>query len=43
LVRSSGISMPVVHTTLEQAGATLEALRRGQIEGRAVILIPPAQ
>jgi D-arabinose 1-dehydrogenase-like Zn-dependent alcohol dehydrogenase len=43
LVRSSSISMPIVHTTLEQAGPTLEALRRGQIAGRAVILIPPAQ
>ncbi len=43
LVRSSGITMPIVHTTLEQAGPTLEALRRGQIEGRAVILMPPVQ
>jgi alcohol dehydrogenase/propanol-preferring alcohol dehydrogenase len=40
LVGSSAISMPIVHTTLEQAGPTLEDLRRGQIEGRAIILLP---
>jgi hypothetical protein len=33
----------MVHTTLEQASSTLDALRRGQIEGRAVIVVPPAQ
>ena len=41
LVRSSGMpSIPILHTTLEQANPTLDALRRGQIEGRAVIVVP---
>jgi propanol-preferring alcohol dehydrogenase len=44
LVRSSGmLSIPIVHTTLEQANSRLDALRRAQIEGRAVIVVPPEQ
>ena len=44
LVRSRNVpSIPIVHTTLEQASSTLDALRRGQIEGRAVIVVPPGQ
>jgi alcohol dehydrogenase/propanol-preferring alcohol dehydrogenase len=40
LVRSSGMaSIPIVHTTLDQVNPTLDALRRGQIEGRAVVVI----
>ena len=40
LVRSRSVpSIPIVHTTLEQASSTLDALRRGQIEGRAVIVV----
>ena len=43
LVRSSGMSsIPIQHTTLEQTNSILDALRRGQIEGRAVIVVPPA-
>ena len=42
LVRSSGmLPIPIAHTTLEQANTTLEALHRGVIEGRAVIVVPP--
>jgi D-arabinose 1-dehydrogenase-like Zn-dependent alcohol dehydrogenase len=44
LVRSRGVApIPIVHTTLEQASSTLDSLRRGQIEGRAVIVVPPGQ
>jgi alcohol dehydrogenase, propanol-preferring len=44
LVRSSGMpSIPILHTTLNQANQSLDALRRGQIEGRAVIVVPPEQ
>ena len=41
LVRSSGmLPIPIVHTTLDEAHESLDALRRGQIEGRAVITFP---
>ena len=44
LVRTGGVApIPMVHTTLEQASSTLDTLRRGQIEGRAVIMVPPAE
>jgi alcohol dehydrogenase, propanol-preferring len=41
LVRSSGmLPIPIVRTSLEEATPAVEALRRGQIEGRAVITFP---
>jgi propanol-preferring alcohol dehydrogenase len=40
LVRSSAMpSIPIVHTSLEEINPTLEALRRGQIAGRAVVVV----